>query len=466
MKRRWWLVVILIAAVPITSLFLGIRLPGDGSVTLPNVPREFYSPALMFFQAVPWVIAAGLFGPLPAVVISLLSGLFFGLWETHSIFTPLEFAILALFFTAAVRQQYRTSFYHFLRNPLGATVVVGFLYIPISLLTAFFSASGDLAVRLDYALTGSWMMLMVRIIELVIASVIAEIVYLVKPKLWSRQGPLVPSPSETSMQTRFFLWTFPLIVALLFTILVGDWVVAGNAARNMIRERLSSTALVASDSLPYFMESGQGLLAGQARPALLELSGDGQQVELQRMLHSVPFFNRLGLFDAQGNLIAQAPADRLFTLADQEKVGVNLALKGVLGQTYTLKPISGEASAQVVFVSAIQNETGQAIGVLMGWTDLQANPFTQPAIQALRKISEMGGEGSILNEDRQILYNTLETSTLVMSDYLGKVPSTPDFFEETSQMGTRRMVFSQPGVGRPWTVVVSLPSEIVQSLAL
>ncbi|MEM5775857.1 MAG: HAMP domain-containing protein, partial [Anaerolineaceae bacterium] len=221
-----------------------------------------------------------------------------------------------------------------------------------------------------------------------------------------------------------------------------------------------------SDSLPYFLESGQGLLLNQARPDLFEISKDNQQVELERMLRSVPFFTRLGLFDKQGALIAQAPSDRMFALAEQEKVAVNLALTGVLVPPDALNPVPGETSAQVVFMAAIQDAAGQTTGVLVGWTDLQGNPFTQPAIQALRKIGEMGGEGTILNEDGLILYNTLETSTLIMSRYLGKVPESADFFEETSQMGTRRMVFSQPGVGRPWTVVVSLPSEIVQSLAL
>lgn len=465
-KRRAWLLALLALAVPITTLTLGIRLPGNESITLPNLPVESSTPALMFFLAVPWVMAAGLFGPLPGVILGAFSGLFFALWETHSSFTPLEFAILALLFSGAVRQRYRTGFFHFLRNPLGAAVAVGILYIPISILAGYFSTNGDLAVRVDYALTGTWVMLVARVIELMVASLIAEVTYLIVPKLWGRSGPLVPSPAETSLQTRFFYWTFPLIVALLLTLMFGDWVVAGNAARDMIRERLSSTAQVVSDSLPYFLESGQGLLLNQARPELMELDAAGQGNEVTRMLRSVPFFTRIALFDPTCNLLAQAPSGKSYTLGEREKVALDLAAKGVLVQTYTLKPIAGDTSAQVVFVAAVQNADGKTLGVLMGWTDLQANPFTQPAIQALKKVQAMGGEGAILDDERQILYHTLETPSLVMSEYLGKVPDSADFFEETSQMGTRRMVFAQPTIGRPWTVTVSLPSERVQNLAL
>ena len=465
-KRRWPLLALLVAVVPITTLFIGIRLPGDGAVTLPNLPRDFSSPALMFFQAVPWVLAAGLFGPLASVAIAMFSGFLFARWETHSLFTPLEFGILALLFSAAVRQRYRTGFFRFLRNPLGAAVAIGLVLIPIILTTTFFSARGEVSVRLDYALTGSWPVVMVRILELLTACVVAEIIYIVKPKLWGRSGPLVPSPSETSLQVRFFLWTFPLIAALLLAIMFGDWIVAGNAARQMIRERLSTTAQVASGSIPYFLESGQGLVLSHAQPDLMTMPPENQVAELEQMLRSVPFFTRLGLFDASGMLIAQAPGDRQFSLGDQEKTAIDLAMKGVLVQTYTLNAIPGETSAQVVFVAAIQDATGSGLGVIMGWTDMQSNPFTQPAIQALQEISAMGGEGVILDEFGKILYTTLNTSSLVMSDYPGKIPETADFFEEISQMGTQRMVFVQPSLGHSWKAVVNLPSTQVQSLAL
>lgn len=465
-KQRWWLLAALGLAVPITALFIGIRLPANESLTLPNVPVESSTPAMMFFLAVPWVLAAGLFGTLPSVVIGFLSGLFFALWETHSAFTPLEFAIFALIFSASVRQRYRTNFYHFLRNPLGAAAIVGILYVPISIIVAFFSANGDAAVRVDYAFTGSWILLLARTAELVVACILAETVYLLKPKSWGRSGPLVPSPPETSLQTRFFFWTFPLILVLLLTLMFGDWIVAGNAAREMIRERLSSTAQVVSDGLPYFLESGQGLLLNQARPELLNLDANAQSAELTRILRSLPFFTRVGLLGQDGKLIAQAPAAQSFSLGDQEVVAAGLALKGVQVQTYTLKPVTGDTSAQFVFVAAIKGENGQTMGVLLGWTDLRSNPFTLPAIQALKKIETMGGEGTILDENKKVLYYTLETPSLVMSDYLGRVPVSEDFFEETSQLGTRRMVYSQPVTGRPWTVVVSLPSERVQRLAL
>jgi hypothetical protein len=61
---------------------------------------------------------------------------------------------LALIFSAAVRQRYRTLFYQILRHPLGAAVLVFVLYIPVYLITISFATSQySLVVRVDYALT-------------------------------------------------------------------------------------------------------------------------------------------------------------------------------------------------------------------------------------------------------------------------------------------------------------------------
>src|SRR5512143_485693 len=65
LRRRWWLMLLLVVASPVFATVFGIRLPGIG-LPLPGVPIDSGSPALMFIAAVPWVLAAGLLGPLPA----------------------------------------------------------------------------------------------------------------------------------------------------------------------------------------------------------------------------------------------------------------------------------------------------------------------------------------------------------------------------------------------------------------
>jgi hypothetical protein len=55
----------------------------------------------------------------------------------------------------------------------------------------------------------------------------------------------------------FFYGAAPLVLLMIFTLMISDWIVAGNAAQKMIRNRLSSTANVAAESLPYFLETGK-----------------------------------------------------------------------------------------------------------------------------------------------------------------------------------------------------------------
>ena len=110
-KESWQMVmlVILILLTPFTSLFLGLKFPEETLLPFPGLPVEQQPPVLMIFSAIPWVLAGGFLGPVPAIIVAFISGLINALWETHSLFTPLEVAAMALLFSFAVRQRYRTG---------------------------------------------------------------------------------------------------------------------------------------------------------------------------------------------------------------------------------------------------------------------------------------------------------------------------------------------------------------------
>ncbi|NMB89029.1 MAG: HAMP domain-containing protein, partial [Chloroflexi bacterium] len=457
---------VLLVVVPIASLFVGIRLPDEGISPVPGMPVEPSAPLVMFFSALPWILAAGMLGTVPATLLAGITGIFTAFWGTHTIFTPLEMAGFAVLYSAAVRQHYRTLTFRLLRHPLGAAVILSVAYSPIFSVVAFFAINGTLAVRLDYAITQTWQTMLARAAEVIIAGTFAEMLYLMRVKYWKQPGFLAPSPTETSLQTRFSFGAIPLMLFLVIFLTLGDWVVAGQVARKMISDRLESTAQVAARSVPFFLETGQDLIGNMANEDLLGMSNRDLTMEMSRMLREVPYFKQLYMFDADGDPVNGYPISRFDQIhpTQEEMNGINLALHGVPIQTYSIAPLPGEGSAQITFLAAITDESGKVGGVLLGRTDLNSNPFTQPAIQAIEAMKGNDGEGLILDENNRILYHT--RPALVMTNYIGVTGDFADFYDDTSAQGTRRLVYYQPVVGRPWAVIVSVPAEQAQQLVL
>ena len=454
--------------MPLTTLFFGLRLQFINILPLPGMPVEPTAPALMFLGALPWVLAAGILGVFPGVLLAFGSGLLFAFWETHSLFTPLEIAGLAFVYSLAIRQQYRTPFYRFLCHPIGAALVMAVVYSPVFLVTSIVGTQGTIAARLDYALTQSVLFLIARSGELIIASFFAEVIYLAKVNFWGKHGPLIPSPSETNLQIRFLGVTVPLVILMMLALTIGDWIVAGNAARGMMKERLASTSQAATASLPYFFETGQSIIANLADPVLLAQTTDVLSETLSKDLRSVPYFRQLYLFDGDANPVTGYPEKQVdaLRLSPEELAGIPLALKGVPVQVYTVPPQAGETSAQVSFLAGIRDSQGQVIGILLGRTDLTSNPFTLPVIEALNTMQEIGGQGYILDESHRILYYSINPNSLVYTGYVGYIPADNQFFNDASPTGTRDYGYFRQAEGKPWSIMLTIPASTTQQLAL
>ncbi len=459
----------LILLVPLTSLFLGLRLPAASGALPPLwLPMEPRGPALMVFAALPWVFAGGLLGMAPAAALGALSGLFLALWETHTPFTIFELALLAVLFTAAVQQPYRTLSYRLLRRPLVAALLLAVIYPLIFLVSACFSANGGLAARLDYALSNLSLAALARAGELLLAGLFAEAAALAQAFSWGYRGKRLPSPSERSLEARFLYGIAPLAFLLFVLLMAGDWAVSNRAARQMLRERMANAAQLASENVPYFLEAGQGLIDRLAQDeSLLSTSTGELEDALEAGLRSVPFFHQLYLLDSGGSVVAGYP-DRAYAghlAPPDEQVGVQLALTGEAPvQYFTLPPEEGGKAARVSFVEAVLDEEGEVRGVLVGRADLADNPFTQPILNSLQNLAGSQGEGLLLDENHNILF-ALNSASL-MTPYSGRFPEEPAFYDEAASDGTRRLVYFQPAAGRPWAVVLSVPAQLAQQMAL
>lgn len=463
---QWVLLVSLLIFIPATTLFLGLRLPAGSALTLPGLPLEPQGPALMIFAALPWILAAGFLGPAPAGVFAALSGLILGYFDTHSPFTPLEFALIAVLFSAAVNQRYRTFGYGLLRRPLIAALTLSLLYPILYVSTNILLLGEAFNTSLSYALSRVVWVSVAMAGQLLVAAFFAEVIAIGLPMLWYRSRKLVPSPAERSLEIRLLNTMTPLVILLAVLLLVGDWVLAGQAAERMLQDRMQSSAEIAAESLPFILETGQSLITQWARdPRLLDARQNRQDL-LTSTLRQVTYFHQLMLLDESGSLLAVYPGVDLYsqTLTDQEELGLSLAFSGVTYQSYTTPPASGEDAAQLSFLAAVPDSNGQTGAVLLGRSSLATNPFTEPILENLSGMADIGGVGMLLDGDGNIIYHP--SPDRLLGDYSGRIPEAPVFTKEPGPDGTLQIVYYRPLEGFPWAVVISIPATQPRQVAL
>jgi PAS domain S-box-containing protein len=460
----WGIFLLIAILAPLASLFIILRLPAGEALTLPWIIEETPGPALVLFAAVLWLLAAGLLGMLPAAAIGFISGFTLALGDTHSPFTPLEFALLAVLISAMIRQRYRTPLYRLLRHPLVAAALAGLGYVLVYLFGAACMAEGDLAIRLDYALTHFLANTAAVGGMLLMAGAIGEAIAMAFPSAWGGNTALRPSPVERRLPLRFLYSLSPLAVILVVSLTVADWVVAGNAARRMLRDRMSSTAQSAVENVPFFIESGQNLIHQFADDARL-LDATISKVDLlSQQLRTVPFFRQLFILDADGKEIARYRTTGGSLIgSEEEAAGQEMVLAGV-PRFYPIPPEGDEPSAQVSFWYPIEDGSGVIQGALVGRTDLKSNPFTKPIIASLNSLAGSDGEGLLLDDKGRILYSSRPTA--LMQPYSGQTVEENGFFDDTAPDGTRRLVYYQRALGHAWAVVLAVPARRAQQMAL
>ncbi|HJR79743.1 MAG TPA: ATP-binding protein [Anaerolineales bacterium] len=463
-RRLWGIFIVLIFATPATALFLGLEFPTGSALPVPGLPEEPPGSTMMVFSAVPWTLAGGLLGPFAAAGLSMLSGLVRGIWDTHSLFSMLDLGFMGAIFAVAIRQRYRTLLFRLLRQPLVSALCLIPIHLLLFILSAFFTVSTSASVTesLDYALSNAGVVSLAFGGEMLIAGLAAQIVATIFPNRWGGLGMLQPSPSERSIETRFLYGTGTIIGMILLTLLIGDWIIAGAAARNLLRDRLESTARTSAQNVPFFLETGQNLITRFASDPQLTRTEDADLAGfLGERIQSIPYFNQLIVLDLPSNSVtAGYPADSTVQLTQQEEAGLLLIPQGVQNQVYAIPPAAPGEAMRLSFFAVIP-ETQRA---LVGRTDLRSNPYIRSLIENLNSLEELNGAGFLIDDQGTILYHP--QAEQIMASYGGQRGDQPAFFDETTALGTRQLVYYQPVPGHPWAVVLTIPAQETQQLAI
>jgi len=466
-RLQWGIFLGLLLLLPLTNFFLALRLPALEALTPPDKPIEPLGPAAVIFSCLPWLLAAGLFGPLPAAGLGMASGLILALFETHNPFTILTIALWGAIAGAAFQQRYRTATFRLVRHPLAAALLLAVVYPLFFLIENLLVVSGSLASRIDYTFAWYLSAWEAAAIELLVAGLIVEIIAQALPRLWGSSSALQPSPAERRLQSRFMVSLLPLVLLLIIALIISDWIVAGKAAQKMLKDRLGSTAEMTAQAVPYFMETGQNLIQ-QLAASSLWYEGTPEQISalLTESLRTVPFFNEIYLLDTNGEPLDGVPAQNFLIASPtpEEYFGISLALNGVPYQSYTIPPASDDMAARMSFFASIYDQDNQLHGILIGRTNLESNPLMQPALSSLQSLTTIGGEGLLIDGDGQIVYRS--SGNVTLEEFTGQVGQEALFYEEAAPDGTRSLVYTMPVKGSSWVVAATVPARQAQQLAL
>jgi signal transduction histidine kinase/HAMP domain-containing protein len=462
-RQEKYIIIFLAVMVPLTSLFLGFKIDG-GDTFLNNSGNSPQSlSTIMILSALPWVLAGGTVHPVAAVILAALAGLCTGLWETHTLLTAFEFAILALIYCWMIRQHYRTWMYRMMRHPAFAAILTALIYIPLFLIGTTLTTQGDLAARLDLAIHSFGIMSISIMGRLLIAGLIAEIIYSYLPFYWVEPGLLQPSPSEKHLEVRFLFGMGPVLLVLVIGMLIGDWLVAENTANRMLMERLDESTRNASTLIPAFMDTGQTVLSQVVSSNdLMNLDENSLQDALTHGVTHFGFFNQMLLVRADGSLAGANPAveSNATALGPEEIAAVQQVVNGANNLVIRVAAFGNSAASFVSFVKPVKDGDGNVTGVILGRTDFATNPEAKSIIDALVNSKGTAGASYLLDSNGAVIFQS--GGKTVLDRYSGSLPSKTKLFSEVNSDGSQNKVYFHPLSSPEWSILVSTPSAETQ----
>ena len=448
-------------SILIFTPFLGTAVNAD----LPIIPDSRLFQYMMILAAIPWMIAGGVLGPLPAIMLAGISGLLYAFLSSNQIFIPLVFMTLALVFSWSVRQRYRTFTFRLLRFPLVAGLFSLITCLPALLTAQILIQKGSLAARFAAAFLLLLSDFKTVTSMVLIGGMVCVLIKLVFPKVWKIQSELSPSPLETYSIVKWIAVVLPVLIFITGAATYTSWKIAERNTRRDLASELANTADQISDDLELFLGVGRGLILDTAN----DLESTEELTELSPEFFSrqsalMTFFDRIILFDKNGVYLTTYSAS---VMAEQDPT------KSLLSNNpgwitdyqsdFSIKIFQSDGDQPLIgFLTRTYLPTGQPNGFLMGQVELKKNPFLSGILLEFEKLAFYNGGGKVITKEGAVLYQNdldglLEPGSI---DFY----SSPTYFEDTSSDGNLLNLFFKPIPNTEFGIILAIPAfEIYQT---
>jgi PAS domain S-box-containing protein len=461
--RRWLFLTLIVSSPLLAQTFL-VQIPVRPGTFIPGVPLEPSPPTFALFGALPWMLAAGMFGVWEATLLGLLAGLARGGWGTQHLMTPCFLAVEAAAVAWLLRRDYEELPGRLARSPAFSSLVGGALFGLCMTLERFSYSGGSVFDGLDFAGAMLGPIMLASLVESGFPGALGESVRWVVPEVWYKPARLVVGPYNRSLAARLVTVFLLLGIASGGVLLYGDWVLAQRSARELIERELVRSASQFGQSVPYFIQTGR-MLTQESALELSELIREGELSagRLQAELRANAFFSDISIFDVDLKLMAKYPAHEGVPWEPPQEVSAALraAREGVSEEVVVPTDTAGSPS-EIIFVTPIEDpQSGEELALLAATSRLTVNPLIKPALTALEASNI--AEAYLTDENGLVLLQAGQAEPGVVFD--SDVLEAEGVRLDVAPDGSRRLLYAHPVGGYPWSVVVATPYRTVQRQA-
>jgi len=394
---------------------------------------EFF---LILFQAIPWMAAAIFEKRMLSITLAFISSMIFSGFFGHNVFFILLILSVALLFNYFLSKK-NGLLTKFRRHPvviLGLAIVCLF---PLFYMERFTSSGVELPLRLDASLHDGWIYYLSRILELMTAGFVAEILMQRKEKT-RNQDISVKNLPERKKIALHLMGLFYLALIIL-TIL---WNITRVHALREWKDEITGRMSVVDTTLMSTFTSNAIRIDQLSKETLLKGSNAEIREQIRSLFQPVQNLDEFYLFNTKGELIFSYPyiSEEEYSISDQEIRSFQHILQENTIQAAFSTPDSADLFMSILY--PVEGDDQIIKEIVIARINMQNNPVFLPLATLIQ---------SCQSEGLQIAFvNTLFNARVAWND--NSIEKTVDTTPATS-------LYSAMGL-EGWGIEMSLDKQV------